>query len=86
MLGGRFVLLVNGAVSSGWTQSQPAGVELIDIANWPGDHSLLQARYGLQPGCGYLIRPDQYVAARWQSPVSIATVQASVARAQGVLQ
>lgn len=80
-LGGRFVLLANG-----WTQGLPAGVELLDIAQWAGDHSLLQARYGLQPGCGYLIRPDHYVAARWQSPVSAATVQASLARAQGVQQ
>ena len=80
-LGGRFVLLANG-----WTQGLPAGVELLDIVQWAGDHSLLQARYGLQPGCGYLIRPDHYVAARWQSPVSAATVQASLARAQGVQQ
>ena len=80
-LGGRFVLLANS-----WTQGLPVGVELLDIAQWAGDHSLLQARYGLQPGCGYLIRPDHYVAARWQSPVSVATVQASLARAQGVQQ
>lgn len=80
-LGGRFVLLANG-----WTQGPPADVELIDITQWAGDHSLLLARYGLQPGCGYLIRPDHYVAARWQAPVSAATVQASLARAQGVQQ
>ena len=80
-LGGRFVLLANG-----WTQSVPADVELVDIAQWPGDHSLLQSRYALQSGSGYLIRPDHYVAARWQSPVSAAAVQASVARAKGVQQ
>lgn len=78
-LGGRFVLLAHG-----WTQSVPVDVELIDIAQWPGEHGLLQSRYALQSGCGYLIRPDHYVAARWQSPVSAAVVQASVARAKGM--
>lgn len=85
-LGDRFVLLVNGEGNSGWTQAVSADVELIDITQWAGDLSLLQQRYVLQPGCGYLIRPDHYVAARWQSPVSAAAVQASVARAKGVLQ
>ena len=80
-LGGRFVLLANG-----WTQAVPAEVELVDISQWQGDHSLLQSRYALQSGCGYLIRPDHYVAARWQSPVSAAAVQASVACAKGMSQ
>ena len=73
-------------LANGWTQSVPADVDLIDIAQWPGEHRLLQSRYALQSGCGYLIRPDHYVAARWQSPVSAAAVQASVARAKGVQQ
>lgn len=81
LLGGRFVLLANG-----WAQAVPDTVELLDISQWPGGHELLKSRYALQPGCAYLIRPDHYVAARWQSPVSAADVQASVARAKGVQQ
>lgn len=78
LLGDRFVLLAHQ-----WTQSVPEGVQLLDIASVPGEHDLLCSRYALAPGCGYLIRPDQYVAARWQSPVPAATVQASLQRAQG---
>lgn len=77
-LGGRFVLLARQ-----WTQSVPEGVELLDVADLPGPLDLLRSRYALATGCGYLIRPDQYVAARWQSPVPAATVQASLQRAQG---
>ncbi|WP_243419293.1 FAD-dependent oxidoreductase [Comamonas sp. JNW] len=71
-LGGRFVLLAHQ-----WHEALPAGVELLDIAAL-GDTALLQARYALAPGCGYLIRPDQYVAARFQAPVAASVLQAAL--------
>ena len=79
-LGGRFVLLAKG-----WSQSLSAGVELLDIAALGvQDAALLEQRYALAEGCGYLIRPDHYVAARWREPVAAQQVQASMARAKGV--
>ena len=76
-LGGGFVFLGNQ-----WSETLPAGVELLDIAAaGAGDTALLQQRYALAPGCGYLIRPDHYVAARFQKPVPAAGVQAALDKA-----
>lgn len=58
-LGGRFVLLSNGFSCE--------GVEVLDLAGVGGSGLVLE-RYGLDQGGGYLIRPDQYVAARWKNP------------------
>lgn len=80
-LGGRFVLLADQ-----WAGAVPSGVELLDIATLGADASLLRLRYQLGSGTGYLIRPDQYVAARWQSPVSEQRIAAALAVAQGGLQ
>ena len=74
-LGERFVLLANQ-----WSEALPAGVELLDIAAF-GDTALLQQRYALAPGCGYLIRPDHYVAARFRTAVAAAGVQAALDKA-----
>ena len=41
-----------------------------DIADRLEQLDLLVARYALQPGSAYLIRPDQYVAGRWRFPTS----------------
>lgn len=70
-LGGDFVLLADG---------DPAipGIRTVDIAGSP----LAKERYGLEPGGAYLIRPDQYVAARWKTPTA-AAVAAALVRAQG---
>ena len=74
-LGERFVLLANQ-----WSEALPAGVELLDIAAF-GDTALLQQRYALAPGCGYLIRPDHYVAARFKTAVAATGVQAALDKA-----
>lgn len=78
-LGGRFVLLADR-----WAGALPDDVELLDIATFGRDVSLLRSRYGMDAGTGYLIRPDQYVAARWPSPVPVQHIAAALARAQGV--
>ncbi len=62
-LGNRFVLLANG-----WTGATPPPVDWADLAGDGDRLKLARRRYDLQPGSAYLIRPDQYVAARWRSP------------------
>jgi 3-(3-hydroxy-phenyl)propionate hydroxylase len=39
-------------------------------------HGILSARYDAQPGTVYLIRPDQYIAARWRKFDALAVGQA----------
>ena len=78
-LGDRFVLLAEQ-----WGGPVPEGVELVDIARVDGDLGILRQRYGLEAGSAYLLRPDQYVAARWRSP-DRAQVEAALQRATGVL-
>jgi hypothetical protein len=51
-----------------------------DIADVRG---LVAARYDGMPGTTYLIRPDQYVAARWRH-FDKAAIQAAIARAIAV--
>lgn len=75
-LGGGFVLLVHGDPGFGI-----ADIEIIDLAAIDGSQ-LARERYGLEPGAAYLIRPDQYVAARWKRPAG-AVVAAALARAKG---
>ncbi len=60
------------------TASAPAGVTVVNI----GNDDLARQRYDAQPGTGYLIRPDRYVAARWRRP-SPADVQNAIERAMG---
>lgn len=75
-VGKGFVLLSNG--DPGFTVP---GVELLDIAD-AGNIELLIERYGLSPGAATLLRPDQYVAARWKSPTEAAVTEA-LARSKG---
>jgi 3-(3-hydroxy-phenyl)propionate hydroxylase len=77
-LGGRFVLL-----ASGLTEPAPAGVELLDVGPHSGAPSLVRERYDLTPGAAYLIRPDQYVAARWRDPTPGKITQ-TLGRAMGL--
>ena len=77
LLGDRFVLL-----SHGWKERLPAGVELIDLDHVYEDLSVLRSRYELERGGAYLIRPDQYVAARWKS-ASCEDCAAALHRAMG---
>jgi 3-(3-hydroxy-phenyl)propionate hydroxylase len=60
-LGSEFTLLADR-----WAGAEPAGVRLLRA----GDHSLLRSRYELEPGSAYLMRPDQYVLARWKHPTA----------------
>lgn len=76
-LGDRFILLAYG-----WEGAVPEGVALIDAAAIDRA-GLIAKRYDLRPGSAYLIRPDQYVAARWRRPAS-AAVAAALARAKGL--
>lgn len=59
-LGGRFVLLGNGL-----PEAMAADVACIDLATMSGTE-LAVDRFNLTPGAAYLIRPDQYVAARFR--------------------
>jgi 3-(3-hydroxy-phenyl)propionate hydroxylase len=77
-IGGRFVVLANG-----WTGVLPASVEVLDLEADARARSLLGERYDLTPGAAYLIRPDQYVAARWREPTSEKVAEA-LRRAMGL--
>lgn len=70
-IGGDFTLL-----ATDWTGALPQGVRLIRV------EGAAAARLALQPGAAVLVRPDHYVAARWQS-ASPADVAAAHARAIG---
>ena len=77
LLSDEFTLLANG-----WIEPEPQGVRLIDIAPVAGRLGDLLNRYALTPGAAYLIRPDQYVAARWVRPTA-ALIRDALDRAKG---
>jgi 3-(3-hydroxy-phenyl)propionate hydroxylase len=63
----------------------PEGVGVIRIggeAGWSDSAGLARSRYDAQPGAGYLLRPDGYVAARFKHP-TYTTIEAALARATG---
>jgi 3-(3-hydroxy-phenyl)propionate hydroxylase len=81
--GMRFTWLEFG---NGAATEVPEGVGVIRIDGADGfvdSEGLAAARYDAEPGTGYLLRPDGYVAARFRSP-SRTAVEAALARASGL--
>jgi 3-(3-hydroxy-phenyl)propionate hydroxylase len=70
-IGDDFVLLARG-----WRGPAPAGLRLVEV------EGLAAERLGLTEGAAALVRPDQYVAARWKAP-DAAAVEAALHRAKG---
>lgn len=77
---GRFALLTWDAAVE-----PPPGVDLVALEQLGDTERLVSTRYDLQPGSAYLIRPDQYVAARWRAPTP-ERINAALSRASGVPQ
>ena len=80
--GTRFTLL---AFANGAAVDPPDGVGVIGIGGDGGfsdSTGLAAARYDAEPGTGYLLRPDGYVAARFRHPTRPA-LEAALARAAG---
>lgn len=75
-LGGSFKILSNGPVGE-----VPAGIEAIDLGRF-ADNALALKRFALGDGGVYLIRPDQYVAARFKDAVG-GKIGAALAAAKG---
>jgi 3-(3-hydroxy-phenyl)propionate hydroxylase len=73
-LGDEFAL-----VARGWRGPAPAGLRLVELDD--ADTQAI-ARLGFEPGSACLVRPDQYVAARWKAP-DAAAVAAALGRARG---
>ena len=63
-------------VAHGWRGAVPKGLRLVEVEGLAAD------RLCLAPGAACLVRPDQYVAARWKTP-DAAAVRAALARARG---
>jgi 3-(3-hydroxy-phenyl)propionate hydroxylase len=81
--GMRFTWLEFG---NGAATEVPEGFGVIRIDGADGfvdSEGLAAARYDAEPGTGYLLRPDGYVAARFRSP-SRTAVEAALARASGL--
>jgi 3-(3-hydroxy-phenyl)propionate hydroxylase len=77
MLGNSFVLLADC-----WQGPEPEDVDMIDLRFSDSELQLVRERYDFSPGAAYLIRPDQYVAARWRKP-DLVTISRALRRARG---
>ena len=77
MLGDEFMLVSNGAVPV------PAGLATLDLSQYRGSEIAIR-RCGLPVGAAMLVRPDQYVVARWKSP-SETVIAHALNRAKGVV-
>jgi 3-(3-hydroxy-phenyl)propionate hydroxylase len=90
-IGGGFTVLVFGDAAIGPAQAADAANETLSVGkvtparltvgkDFSDSEGLLAQRYGARPGATYLIRPDQYVAARWRD-FDADKVRAALARA-----
>lgn len=75
-LGDRFVVLTHGKITN-----LPDGIEQIDVSEIR-NNALVLERYDLDAESAYLIRPDQYVAARFKQ-ASPANILKAISRATG---
>lgn len=75
-LGNEFTLLSHSA------NIGDIGIKTIELDDYDCDTELLQERYDLVRGSVYLIRPDQYIAARWKKPTA-EKVQNALKKARG---
>ena len=88
-LGGRFVLLTNdpsassNPVSGIEELSGRLGFDVVNLAFLSATGGLAEQRYALEQGGIYLIRPDQYIAARWKS-ATVEDIARGLERAQGI--
>ena len=80
-LGDQFAILEN---RSGLNETELGSLHIvtIDLSTADESRSIALERYQIPRGGAYLIRPDQYVAARWKS-AKFADVQNALARAKG---
>jgi 3-(3-hydroxy-phenyl)propionate hydroxylase len=82
LTGGGFVVMVFGPSTLVTGDLAVAGVRpllLLEGRDFVDSQGLLAARYDARPGTTYLIRPDQYVAARWRG-FDAATIRAALVR------
>lgn len=73
----RFAILSNGVA-----KLDIAGIEQFRLEDIGDPEGLLASRYDLAAGGVYLLRPDQYVAARWRAPTP-EEISCALARAEG---
>ncbi|MDT9001432.1 FAD-dependent oxidoreductase [Paucibacter sp. APW11] len=66
-LGAGFVLLSFGPLAAELPAGLPVPLQVLEIGrDLHDEQGLLAQRYDARPGSCYLIRPDQYLAARWR--------------------
>lgn len=75
LLGRDFVLL-----AADRSVPHVPGLRLVVVDELEDRQDMIASRYDLQPGSAYLVRPDQYVAARWRHP-TVELIQAAYERA-----